>query len=362
MNSENLSGPSLGETIARIGGLDAAASEAAQRRQQILTKPAGALGRLEELSIQLAGITGRMRPALHPRCVIVCASDHGVVAEGVSAYPSEVTAQMVLNFLAGGAAVNVLARLFGAEVTVVDVGVKSDLPDHPNLMRAKIRPGTHNFTQQPAMSREEAVTAIEVGIAAAEQAIARGARVLLTGEMGIGNTTASAAIVAALTNRPVIEVTGLGAGVGRSGWQKKVEAIERALALHAPDPHDPIDVLSKVGGFEIGAIAGVALAAAAARTPVIIDGLISTAGAALAAGLCPAAKAFMIPGHQSQEPGHRALLEFLDMRPLVNLDMRLGEGTGALMALPLLDAAVATLNEMATFADAGVSGPVEGEG
>ncbi len=362
MNSENLSGPSLGETIARIGGLDAAASEAAQRRQQILTKPAGALGRLEELSIQLAGITGRMRPALHPRCVIVCASDHGVVAEGVSAYPSEVTAQMVLNFLAGGAAVNVLARLFGAEVTVVDVGVKSDLPAHPNLIRAKIRPGTYNFTQQPAMSREEAVTAIEVGIAAAEQAIAQGARVLLTGEMGIGNTTASAAIVAALTRRPVIEVTGLGAGVGRSGWQKKVEAIERALALHAPDSHDPIDVLSKVGGFEIGAIAGVALAAAAARTPVIIDGLISTAGAALAAGLCPAAKAFMIPGHQSQEPGHRALLEFLDMRPLVNLDMRLGEGTGALMALPLLDAAVATLNEMATFADAGVSGPVEGEG
>ena len=362
MNSENLSGPSLGETIARIGGLDAAASEAAQRRQQILTKPAGALGRLEELSIQLAGITGRMRPALHPRCVIVCASDHGVVAEGVSAYPSEVTAQMVLNFLAGGAAVNVLARLFGAEVTVVDVGVKSELPDHPNLIRAKIRPGTYNFTQQPAMSREEAVTAIEVGIAAAEQAIAQGARVLLTGEMGIGNTTASAAIVAALTRRPVIEVTGLGAGVGRSGWQKKVEAIERALALHAPDSHDPIDVLSKVGGFEIGAIAGVALAAAAARTPVIIDGLISTAGAALAAGLCPAAKAFMIPGHQSQEPGHRALLEFLDMRPLVNLDMRLGEGTGALMALPLLDAAVATLNEMATFADAGVSGPVEGEG
>lgn len=360
--NQQSSGHRFNATVTRIGGLDGAASDAAQRRQQILTKPAGALGRLEELSIQLAGITGQMRPVLHPRRVIVCAGDHGVTAEGVSAYPSEVTAQMVLNFLAGGAAVNVLARLFGAEVTVVDVGVKSDLPDHPNLIKAKIRPGTWNFAQEPAMSRAEAVTAVEVGITAAEEAIAQGARVLLTGEMGIGNTTASAAIVAALTRRPVVEVTGFGAGVGHSGWQKKVEVIERALTLHRPDPNDPIDVLSKVGGFEIGAIAGVVLAAAAARTPVIIDGLISTAGAALAAKLCPAAKAFMIPGHQSQEPGHRALLEFLDMRPLVNLDMRLGEGTGALMALPLLDAAVATLNEMATFADAGVSGPVEGEG
>ncbi len=352
-------GYALRMTIARIGALDAPASEAAQQRQQRLTKPIGALGRLEELSIQLAGVTGSLRPPLRPCRVIVCAGDHGVTAEGVSAYPSEVTAQMVHNFLAGGAAVNVLARLFGADVTVVDVGVKSDLPDHPQLVKAKIRPGTYNFYQEAAMTRYEAQAAIEVGIAVAESAIEQGARLLVTGDMGIGNTTASAAIAAVLTERPVIEVTGLGTGIGRDGWRHKIEVIARALELLMPDVHYPIDVLSKVGGFEIGAIAGIVLAAAANRTPVIIDGVISTAGAALAVSLCPAAKAFLIPSHQSQEPGHRALLEQMDLRPLMNLDMRLGEGAGALLALPLLDAALATLNEMATFEDAGVSGPRE---
>jgi len=346
-------------TIARIGGLDAPASEAAQRRQQSLTKPIGALGRLEELSVQLAGVSGSLRPPLRPCHVIICAGDHGVTAEGVSAYPAEVTAQMVQNFLAGGAAVNVLARLFGAEVMVVDVGVKSELPEHPQLIKANIRPGTNNFYHEAAMTRREALAAIEVGIAVAESAIQNGARLLVTGDMGIGSTTASAAIAAVLTELPVIDVTGLGTGVGRDGWHHKIEVIERALDYLMPDIHDPVDILSKVGGLEIGAIAGVVLAAAANRTPVIIDGIISTAGAALAVGLCPAAKAFLIPSHQSQEPGHRALLEQMDLRPLMNLDMRLGEGTGALLALPLLDAALATLNEMATFDDAGVSGPVE---
>ena len=352
-------GHALRMTIARVGGLDAPASEAAQRRQQHLTKPPGALGRLEELSIQLAGVTGALQPPLRPCQVIICAGDHGVTEEGVSAYPSEVTAQMVQNFLVGGAAVNVLARLFGAEVMVVDVGVKGELPDHPQLIKAKIRPGTNNFNQEPAMTRHEALAAIEVGISVAELAIQQGARILVTGDMGIGNTTASAAIAAVLTELPVIEVTGLGTGIGRAGWRHKIEVIERTLAYLMPDIHDPVDILSKVGGFEIGAITGIVLAAAANRTPVIIDGVISTAGAALAVGLCPAAKSFMIPSHQSQEPGHRALLEQMDLRPLMNLDLRLGEGAGALLALPLLDAALATLNEMATFEDAGVSGPKE---
>lgn len=352
-------GHALRMTLARIGRLDAPASEAAQRRQQSLTKPPGALGRLEELSIQLAGITGSLRPPLRPCRVLVCAGDHGVTAEGVSAYPSEVTTQMVHNFLAGGAAVNVLARLFGADVTVVDVGVKSDLPDHPQLVKAKIRPGTNNFYREPAMTRHEALASIEVGIAVAESAIQQGVHLLVTGDMGIGNTTASAAIAAVLTELPVIEVTGLGTGIGRDGRRHKIEVIERALEYLMPDIHDPVDILSKVGGLEIGAIAGIILAAAANRTPVIIDGVISTAGAALAVGLCPAVRAFLIPSHQSQEPGHRALLEQMDLRPLMNLDMRLGEGTGALLALPVLDAALATLNEMATFDEAGVSGPVE---
>jgi nicotinate-nucleotide--dimethylbenzimidazole phosphoribosyltransferase len=352
-------GYALRMTLARIGGLDAPASEAARRRQQSLTKPPGALGRLEELSIQLAGVTGSLRPPLRPCRVLVCAGDHGVTAEGVSAYPSEVTTQMVLNFLAGGAAVNVLARLFGADVTVVDVGVKNELPDHPQLIKAKIRPGANNFYREPAMTRHEALASIEVGIAVAESAIQEGARLLVTGDMGIGNTTASAAIAAVLTELPVSEVTGLGTGIGRDGWRHKIEVIERALEYLMPDIHDPVDILSKVGGLEIGAIAGIILAAAANRTPVIVDGVISTAGAALAVGLCPAVRAFLIPSHQSQEPGHRALLEQMDLRPLMTLDMRLGEGTGALLALPLLDAALATLNEMATFDEAGVSGPVE---
>lgn len=330
--------------------------EAAQQRQQALTKPAGALGRLEELSIQLAGITAVLQPPLRPCHVIVCAGDHGITAEGVSAYPAEVTRQMVHNFLAGGAAINVLARHFGAEVIVLDVGVAGELPDHPHLIKAKLRHGTENFLQRPAMTRTEAVQAVESGSKAAQAALAAGARVIVTGDMGIGNTTASAAIAATLTAQPAAEVTGLGTGIGRMGWRHKVDVVQRAVEFHMPDKEDPLDVLSKVGGLEIGAIAGVVLAAAAARVPVIIDGVISTAGAALAVGLAPASRGFLIAGHQSLEPGHRALLDYLDLRPLANLDLRLGEGTGALLALPLLDAAVAILNEMATFDSAGVSG------
>lgn len=351
-----MAGELLRTTIAGVGTLDAEAMQAAGERQANLTKPAGALGRLETLSVQLAGITGRLRPALTPRQVIVCAADHGVTAEGVSAYPSEVTAQMVLNFLHGGAAINVLARQFGATVLVLDVGVQSDLPEHPHLRGAKVRRGTGNLRREPAMQRSEAVAAVEAGIGTAQAAIAGGARVLVTGDMGIGNTTASAAIAAALTGKPAAEVTGFGTGLDDAGRRHKAAVIQEALALHRPDPHDGLDVLASVGGLEIGAIAGVILAGAAARVPVVIDGIISTAGAAIADSLCSAVRPFLIAGHQGVEPGHAVLLSYLGLVPLIELDLRLGEGTGATLALPLLDAAVATLNEMATFAEAQVSG------
>jgi nicotinate-nucleotide--dimethylbenzimidazole phosphoribosyltransferase len=288
--------------------------------------------------------------------VIVCAADHGVTAEGVSAYPSEVTAQMVLNFLHGGAAINVLARQFGASVRVLDVGVRSDLPIHPQLRAAKVRRATGNLRREQAMQRAEAIAAVEAGIAIAHEAIAAGARVLATGDMGIGNTTASAAIAAVMTGKPVAEVTGFGTGLDDKGRRHKVAVIDEALALHRPDSTDALDVLAKVGGLEIGAIAGIILAGAAERTPVVVDGIISTAGATIAAGLCPAVRPFLIAGHRSAEPGHGVLLAHLGLAPLIDLDLRLGEGTGAALALPLLDAAVATLNDMATFAEAQVSG------
>jgi nicotinate-nucleotide--dimethylbenzimidazole phosphoribosyltransferase len=361
MNGDQVNGDQVNEirvreTIGAVGLLDAGAMAAARERQANLTKPPGALGRLEELSVQLAGITGVLRPSLSPRQVIVCAGDHGVTAEGVSAYPSEVTAQMVLNFLHGGAAINVIARQFGATVQVLDVGVAADLPVHPLLIAAKVRRGTANLRREPSMSRTEAVAAIAAGIAAAQEAIAKGACVLATGDMGIGNTTASAAIAAVLTGKPPAEVTGLGTGLDSAQWRHKVAVIEEALARQAPDRGDALDVLAKVGGLEIGAIAGVILAGAAARVPVVVDGIISTAGAAIAVGLCPAVQPFLIAGHRSVEPGHATLLHYLGLRPLIDLDLRLGEGTGAVLALPLLDAAVATLNEMATFAEAQVSG------
>lgn len=351
-----MAGELLQAVVAAIGELDDGAMQAARARQANLTKPAGALGRLETLSVQLAGITGQLRPALTPRQIIVCAADHGVTAEGVSAYPSAVTAQMVLNFLHGGAAINVLARQFGATVLVLDVGVQSDLPEHPQLRAAKVRRGTGNLRREPAMQPREAVAAVEAGIGAAQAAIAAGTRVLVTGDMGIGNTTASAAIAAVMVGKPAAAVTGSGTGLDDAGRRHKAAVIQAALAEHRPNPADGLDVLAKVGGLEIGAIAGIILAGAAARVPVVIDGIISTAGAAVADALCPAVRPFLIAGHQGVEPGHAVLLSHLGLAPLIQLDLRLGEGTGAALALPLLDAAVATLNEMATFAEAQVSG------
>lgn len=351
-----LGGDLLQATLNAVGVLDALAMQAALDRQAVLTKPAGALGRLESVSVQLAGITGHLRPQLFPRQVIVCAADHGVTAEGVSAYPAEVTVQMVANILHGGAAINVLARQVGAGVTVLDVGVAADLPVHLQLHSVKVRRGTANLRREPAMQPSEAIAAVEAGIAVAQDSIRAGTCVLATGDMGIGNTTASAAITAVVTGKPVVQVTGYGTGLDDERWRHKVKVIEDALALQQPNPADALDILIKVGGLEIAAIAGVILAGAAARVPVIVDGIISTAGAAIAVGLCPPVKPFLIAGHRSVEPGHSLLLAHLGLVPLIDLDLRLGEGTGAALALPLLDAAVATLNEMATFAEAQVSG------
>jgi nicotinate-nucleotide--dimethylbenzimidazole phosphoribosyltransferase len=346
-------------TCSCIPPLDETAMAEAQARQNALTKPPGSLGRLEKLSVQLSGITGQTLPRMDRKAVIVLAGDHGIVAEGVSAYPSEVTAQMVLNFLRGGAAINVLARQAGARVIVADVGVAAELPDHPNLLSRKIAHGTANMARQPAMSREQAVWAVETGIEIVLDEVERGLDLVATGEMGIGNTTPASAITAVYTGLPVEQVTGRGTGVDDAGLARKVDAIERALVLHQPDPHDPLGVLAAVGGFEIGAIAGVCLGAAAHRVPVIVDGYISAAGALIAAALCPAAKLYLIASHLSVERGHGPLWERLGLQPLLDMDLRLGEGTGAVLAMHLVEAACRILAEMATFADAGVSGPAD---
>jgi nicotinate-nucleotide--dimethylbenzimidazole phosphoribosyltransferase len=345
----------LSEAIARIAPLDADAMQAARARQDTLTKPQGSLGRLEALSIQIAGITGRARPRLTRPAVVVMAGDHGVAAQGVSAYPAEVTPQMVLNFLHGGAGMNVLARHVGARVVIVDVGVASELPPHPDLVARKVALGTRDFSQQPAMSREQAQQALEVGISVAWEAIDAGADILATGDMGIGNTTASSAIVAAISGRPVVEVTGRGTGIDDAGLAHKVAVIEKALALHRPNPSDGLDVLSKVGGLEIAGLAGVIIGAAARRVPVVVDGFISGAAALVAAVLAPAAQAYMIAGHRSVERGHQAVFGRLDLQPLLDLDLRLGEGTGAALAISICQAACKILDEMATFGEAGVS-------
>jgi nicotinate-nucleotide--dimethylbenzimidazole phosphoribosyltransferase len=346
----------LQELIASIGPLDETAMLAAASRQNILIKPQGSLGRLEVVSIQLAGITGQCPPPIPLRkAIIVFAGDHGVVAQGVSAYPQEVTPQMVYNFLRGGAAINVLARQAGARVVVVDAGVAEELTPMEGLIAGKVAPGTADMTQGPAMTRDQATAALLLGARVAGEEIERGLDLLACGDMGIGNTTPSAAITAVCSGRPPAEVTGRGTGIEDEVVNHKVAVIERAIAVNRPDPADGLDVLAKVGGYEIGAIAGAMLAAAAARVPVVLDGYIATAGAMIAATLAPASAEYMIAGHRSQEPGHRIALAYLDLTPMLDLDLRLGEGTGAALAMPLVEAAARLLAEMATFADAGVS-------
>jgi len=287
--------------------------------------------------------------------VVVCAGDHGVVAQGVSAYPQAVTGQMVANILAGGAAINVLARHVGARVVVLDVGVISDAPPHRDLVVRKVGRGTADLSVGPAMSREEAIEAIGAGIEVAAREIDRGANVIATGDMGIGNTTPSSAIASVLCRRPPAAVTGAGTGLSDEERGHKAKVIERAIRVNRPDPADPIDVLAKVGGFEIGAIAGVVLAAAAKRVPVVVDGFISTAGAMIAHGLAPLTCDYMIATHISVEAGHRAMLDHLGLDAFFDVDFRLGEGTGAALALGFVEAACKILDEMATFESAGVS-------
>jgi len=349
----------LDATIAAIGPLDEQAMARARARQDSLTKPHGALGRLEALSIQVAGITGRPQPCVRNKAVIVVAGDHGVVAEGVSAYPSAVTPQMVDNFLRGGAAINVLARHVGARVVVVDAGVAADMPARPGLLVKKVAHGTANMRRGPAMTSEQAVQSIIAGIEALEAELAQGLDIVATGDMGIGNTTPSSAIVAAVTGRPVAQVTGRGTGVDEAGLANKITVIDEALRLNRPRPDDGLDLLAKVGGFEIGGIAGVILGAAAHRIPIVVDGFISTAGALIAAQLAPQVRDYLISGHRSVEAGHRAALEYLGLVPLVDLDLRLGEGTGAVLGISLVEAACKILAEMATFDEAGVAGREE---
>ncbi len=345
----------LSQILKEIKPLDEGAMAEARTRQNMLTKPHGSLGRLEELSVKIAGITGKVMPRIEQKAIVTMAGDHGVVAEGVSAYPQEVTAQMVYNFLGGGAGINVLARHISARVVVVDMGVAANLKPHPSLVSKKIAFGTRNIAKEPAMSREQALQAIEGGIEVINEEVAKGLDIVGVGDMGIGNTTASSAICVAITGESVAKMAGRGTGIDDVQLASKVKVIKTALALNKPDAKDTIDVLSKVGGFEIGGIAGVILGAAAQRIPVVIDGFIVGAAALIATRLCPKVKDYLIAAHVSAEAGHRAMLEYLGLRPLLDLGMRLGEGTGAVLAISIVEAAVKTLAEMATFADAGVS-------
>jgi nicotinate-nucleotide--dimethylbenzimidazole phosphoribosyltransferase len=342
-------------TINKIKPLNQKAMIEAQARQDRLTKPRGSLGRLEELSIQLAAIQGKSIPQIKDKAIITMAGDHGVVAEGVSAYPQEVTAQMVANFLGGGAGVNVIARQVGVRVVVVDMGVAAELKPHANLLSRKVAPGTKNMAIGPAMTVEQAIQAIENGINIVQAEITKGLDIVGTGDMGIGNTTPSSAICAVMTGMPVAEVTGRGTGVDDGQLAHKVAVINRALAVNHPNPKEPLEVLAKIGGFEIGGLVGVMLGSAAHRIPVVIDGFISGAAVLLAVALSPELKNFLIASHVSVEPGHRFLLKHLGLKPLLDLDMRLGEGTGAALGIFLTETAAKILAEMATFAEAGVS-------
>ena len=347
----------LSETLTQIEPQDSRTRASAHARLEQLAIPHWALGRLMDLAEDLAGMTRSMRPPIRRRTIVTMAGDHGVAAEGVSNYPQEVTAQMVHNFVNGGAGINALARQAGARVVVVDMGVAGDLGDlaaSGQIESHRIGAGTRNMAEGPAMSREEAVRAIESGISISLQ-LSSDTDLFGTGDMGIGNTTPSSAIIAALTRSQVADVTGHGTGINEDRWRKKVAVIERALAVNRPDPNDPLDVLAKVGGFEIGGIAGLILGAASSKRPILVDGLISTAGGLLAASLEPRSADYMIAAHRSVERGHRAALEHLKKEPLLDLNLRLGEGTGAALAMHLVEAAVRILTEVASFEEAAVS-------
>jgi len=342
-------------TLERITPVNPDLLQQAQERLDNKTKPPGSLGRLEEFARRMAAISGTEEPDLAKKVVFTFAADHGVVEEGVSLYPKEVTTQMVFNFLAGGAGVNVLARHSGAEVRVVDVGVDHDFGDTPGMLHRKVARGTRNFTKGAAMTREEMVAALQVGIDLADQCRAEGVGLVGTGEMGIGNTTPSSAIIAVISGLSVRELTHRGTGIGDAALVNKIRVIEEGVALNKPDPQDPLDVLAKVGGLEIAAIAGLVLGCAANSIPVVIDGFISTAGALIASELHPNVRDYIFAAHQSVEIGHRFMLERIGVRPILDLDFRLGEGTGAALAMGLIEAGVKVMKEMATFEQAGVT-------
>jgi nicotinate-nucleotide--dimethylbenzimidazole phosphoribosyltransferase len=345
----------LQRMIEGIAPLDTEAMRLATIRQSTLTKPEGSLGRLEAVSIHVAGIRASARPVIREKAIFVMTADHGVVEEGVSHYPQSVTAQMVLNFLRGGAAVNVLSRHVGARVIVVDLGVAEDLPAQSGLEVRKIALGTNNMARGPAMDAGHAMRSLEAGFKVVERELARGVDLIGLGEMGIGNTTASSAVTSAIIGTPAADVTGRGTGLDDAGLQHKTEIIERALQCNKPDKDDPLDVLTKVGGYEIGAMAGAILAAAKGHVPVVLDGFITGAAALIAVGLAPQARDYLIAAHRSVEIGHAHVLDYLGLEPLLDLNLRLGEGTGAALGISLVEASTKILNEMATFTEVGIS-------
>jgi nicotinate-nucleotide--dimethylbenzimidazole phosphoribosyltransferase len=343
------------ETCAKISALDAGLIQKAQARLDNLTKPQGSLGRLEEIARQIVAITGKEFPQLKNKVIFTFAADHGVAEEKVSAFPSEVTAQMVYNFLNEGAGINVLAKHIGARVVVADLGVAGDLKPHEKLVSKKVNYGTKNLAKEAAMTKEEAIKSIEAGIEIFSAEFKKGIDIIGTGEMGIGNTTASSAIAAVFTKKSVEEVTGRGTGIDDKGLENKIRVIKQALKINILRESDPIDVLAKVGGFEIGGLAGVILAAAAEKIPVVIDGFISGAAALVAYQMEPKVKDYMIASHCSQERGHRIILEYIGLKPILDLNLRLGEGTGACLGINIVEAAVKILTQMATFQSAKVS-------
>lgn len=353
--------PLIDQTLADILPLDQQAMAAARARHVTLTKPPGSLGRLEDLSVLLAGIFGQPVPRIRRKAIVLAAGDHGVVAEGVSAYPQDVTPQMVLNFLRGGAAINVLARHAGAAIIILDAGVAADLDPNPALRSVKIGRGTANIALGPAMTRQQAVQCVETGIDAAYEQIAEGADLVACGDMGIGNTTPSSAITAVITGADPELTTGRGTGLDDAALSLKVEVVRRAIQVNRPDPKDGLDVLGKVGGFEIGVLAGTMLGTAASHRPVVVDGFISGAAALIAWSIAPRARHYFIASHQSVEPGHRIGLDAMGLVPLLDMGMRLGEGTGAALAMHIIDAAAKCLAEMSTFTEAGVSERTESD-
>lgn len=344
----------LADTIAQIREPDRRVFAAVQRRLDGKTKPRRSLGRLEDLACQIAAIRGTVAPGPAEKAIVVMGGDHGAAEEGVSAYPQEVTRQMLMNFARGGAAINVLARQAGARLVVVDMGV-AVAPGEPGIRSHRIAAGTRSFTQGPAMTRSEATRAIEVGIAIARELVADGVALVGIGEMGIANTTAASALAAVLTGASIEAVTGRGTGISDATLAHKCAVIRRAIERNGPDPGDPLDVLAKLGGFEIAGLVGVTLGAAAAGVPIVVDGFISGTAALLATRLAPAAVGALVCSHTSVEIGHRHVLAALGARPLLDLDLRLGEGTGAALAMPLVDAALAILRDMASFAEAEVT-------